>query len=458
MNVTNLLARRMLTKSKSGFVLSVLVTAAAVSSSVTVFSVCEAGVRSFLEQTSAWGVSPFAAAWRGFEAVLAVGAQFFLYTFYGAGYTVSLDRLFSEKGAVETLPALLLLVALAALAVVFFCVKILFAVRRKERMHFYSSLLSAGAGPSFALACAGAEARVLCARGLPVGVAAGYLGVLAVNLGETVFFRAAAPGIGHERIGFSLLAGVLAAGLCFLFLLSAAKSDVKKLSVRCAAAETRTRLGANIGVSTFTPEDRPLKLFGLPHRVALRSMGDHIGKYLAVFFANAVYMSVCGMAIMSFFIVKNYGGLSSGADGAAYLLAPTVRIVSAAAAMQALAIVGSFCAMLSNFEENTGMYVLMRALGASGSMIGRAVRREGVFCVLLSGVCSTAVLVFVFCVLYNMYGGGAGLDTRALVFALAGIAAMLALFAVSVAAAVHTARRRLDKLDLIAELKEIAYS
>ena len=279
----------MLLRSKTDVVLSVVITALSVASMVAVFSICARGLSSFLAETRRMGVSPLQAAYSGMITLATVFAQFFLFVFSSGLGAAPLDGLFSEKGVTETQPAFLLLIALCSLIVSYFSLKILFAVRRKQRRHFYSSLLSAGASPAFARACTRAEARFLCAGAVPTGF-------------------------------------------------------------------------------------------------------------------------------------------------------------------------GTFLAMISNFESNNSLYVLMRALGASGRMINRTVRREGVLCVLIGGCCSTFCTVFLFCLLYNIYGRAAGLTLQALLSAVGGIFAMTAVFSVGVAAAVRVTCRRLGMLDLIRELKEISYS
>ncbi len=465
MKITALLARRMLKRSKAGMALSVLIAAFSVASMVVVFSLCASGFSAFLTRTAQWGESPLAAAYNGLLTLASVAGQFLLFTFVGGGESSPVTDLFSEKANVETQPALLLLTALCAMVVSYFSVRILFSVRRKQRRHFYSSLLSAGASPSFTRACARAEARYLCLWGIPAGLLLGYAAVLCLRLGEAVFCRVASarPGGGLPPVGivFSLSAGVFAALFGFLFLSVCAGGAVNDLTVKHTAAETRERLGADIGVSVFTPEPENLKLLGFPHYIALRSMGNHVGKYASVFFANAVYMSVCGVSILCFFIVAANNGLPSGGvrtEAARFLLSSTARFVAAAAAMQLLSVFGTFCAMLSIFESNNGCYALMRALGASERLIRRCVRREGVLCVLFGGVCSTAGTVFLFCLLYLLYGRAAGLTVPGLLWALGGIFVMTLVFAVSVAAAVRVTCRRVGGLDLIRELKEISYS
>ncbi|MBQ6164407.1 MAG: hypothetical protein IJK23_08035 [Clostridia bacterium] len=465
MNVTKLLARRMLERSKTSLVLSILISALSVASTLVVFSICSRGFSAFLTQTRSWGDSPAAAALHGLTTLLVVSAQFFLHIFVGESGSASIKDLFSERASVETQPTLLLLTAVCALTVSYFTLKILFAVHKKERRHFYSALLSAGASPSFAQKCAREEGRYLSVRAVPAGVALGYLAVLLVNAGETLVFRAASSRLGgeirHDRIGFSLTAGVAAALFGYLFIMLCTGGAVKELTVKHTAAETRERLGANIGVSVFTMDGDSLKTFGLPHHIAVRSIENHIEKYMSIFFANAIYMSVCGISILCFFIVADYNGMKfdgDAADTSHFLLASTVRYISASAAMQFLSVFGTFFAMISNFEANNGCYVLMRALGASERMILRAVRREGLFCVLIGGVFCSFFTVFLFCLLYNIYGRGAGLTLPGLLCALGGILAMTAVYAVGVAAAVRVTCRRIGGLDLIRELKEFSYS
>ena len=465
MKTTSLLAQRMLRRSKTDLVLSVLIAAVSVASMTVVFSLCARGLRAFAAQTAAWGESPYPAAVSGFKTLAIVFARFFLYIFMDHAGAAPVAELFSERGVVETQPALLLLTALCTLLVAWFAVRILFAVHRKQRRHFYSTLLSAGASPAFARDCARAEARYLCARGVPAGLALGYLSVLLFGAGDALFFRILSSRFGvelpPEGIGFSPAAGAAAALFGYLFLTACAGGAVRELTVKNTAAETRERLGADIGVSVFTPENYKLKTLGFPHYIALRNMENHLGKYAAVFFANAVYMSVGGVSVLAFFTAANYNGLLSGTEGAEisrFLLSATVRAVSAAAAMQLTSVTATFFAMLSIFGSNNGVYVLMRSLGASERLIFRSVRREGALCVLFGGACSMVCTVFLFSLLYTLYGRAAGLTLQGLLCALACILGMTAVFAAGVAASVRVTCRKLGGLDLIGELKEIAYS
>ena len=463
MKTTALLARRMLLRSKTGAVFSVLIAALSVASTVAVFCICARGFSAFLAQVGQWGVSPLSAAYNGLRTLIYVSVQLGLSVFVEDFETSPVEDLFSEKAIVETQPALLLLIALCVLIVSFFSLKIMFAVHKKVRRHFYSTLLSAGASPSFARECAREEARFLCVRGIPAGLTLGYIAAVIFGAAEAALLRNGSlpsAGLDFVGIGLFLLAGAAAALFGYLFVTVCAGDAVRELTVKNTAAETRERQGVNIGVSVFTPEEYNRRLFGFSNHVALRNMENHIEKYAAVFFANAVYMSVCGISILVFFIAAKYNGLQPGAADAASrsLLAATVRYVSAAAAMQLLSVLGTFFAMLSNFESNTGGYVLMRALGASERLIRSMVRREGVLCVLFAGACSSACTVFLSCLLYNIYGRAAGLTLQALLSALTGIGVMMAVFAVGVAAAVRVACRRIAGLDLIRELKEFSYS
>ena len=465
MKTETLLARRMLLRSKTSLVLSVLIAAFSVASMTVVFSLCAGGFSAFLTRTAQWGESPFTAAYNGLITMISVSVQFFLFIFVPNVDASPVGGLFTEKANVETQPVLLLLTAACGATVAYFTVRILFAVRRKQRRHFYSTLLSAGASPSFARACARAEARYLCVRGIPAGLLLGYGAVLCIGAGGSVFFRAvsARPGGGllPDKIGFFLSAGAAAALFGWLFLAVCAGNAVGELTVKNTAAETRERLGADIGVSVFTPDSHNLKLLGFPHYVALRSMENQLGKYAAVFLANTLYMAVCGISILDFFLVANYNGIRFGGeltDASRFLLSSTVRFIAAAAAMQLLLVFGTFFAMLSIFESNNGCYVLMRALGASERLLRRVVRREGVLCVLFGGVCSTVCIVFLFSLLYLLYGRAAGLTLQALLCALGGVLAMTAVFAVGVAASVRATCRRIGDLDLIRELKEFSYS
>ena len=465
MKTTTLLARRMLLGGKTSFVLSVIVSAFSVASTVVVFSVCARGISAFLTESRNFGEPPLTAAYNGLITMIVVTVHFFLFTFVGSSGSPPVADLFSEKASVETQPVLLMLLALCALTVSYITVKILFDVHKKKRRHFYSTLLSAGASPSFARECARSEGRYLCAWGVPAGLVLGYIGVLCFSAGEAVFCRVLSSGSGGgltpDGIGFSPAAGIAAALFGYIFITVRAGNAVRELTVKHTAAETREPLGANLGISIFTQDVHNMKLFGLPHCIALRSIGDHIEKYAEIFFANALYMCVCGFSILDFFIVANYNGMQFGGEPDAaqrFLLASTFRFVSAAAAMQMLSVFGTFFAMISNFDSNTGCYALMRSLGSSENMIRSAVRREGALCVLIGGLCSTFCTVFLFCLLHMIYGRAAGLDLMGLLCALGGILVMTAVFAVGVAAAVRVTCRKIGKLDLIRELKEISNS
>ena len=465
MKAPSLLAGRLLRSDRMSTLISIMISAFSVASMVVVFSICEKGIAAFITRTGQWGVSPASAAYDGLLTIVIVCVGVFISILNEESGPSPVAELFSEKSSVETQPTLLLLLAACSLIVSYFTLKILFAVHQKKRRHFYSSLLSAGASPSFARACSRAEGNYLCARGIPAGLALGYIGVLIVDLSGSIFFRAAAsrPGGGMkpDGIGFSLIAGAAAAAFGYLFIIFCAGGAVKELTVKNTAAETRERLGANVGVSVFTLEARNPKLFGLPHHLALRCIENNIVKYGAIFIANGLYMSVCGISILDFFIVANYNGMQFGSEmGEAerFLLSSTLRYISAAAAMLFLSVFGTFFAMICNFESNTGCYVLMRALGASEDLILRTVRREGLYCVLIGGISSTACMVFLFCLLYTLYGRVAGLDPTGLLSALGGIFAMVTVFAGGVAAAVRVTCRRIEQTDLILKLKEFSYS
>ena len=371
--------------------------------------------------------------------------------------------LFSARAALRTLPAMLLLTNLGGILTVLCAVSLLFSVFRKRRRHFYASLLVSGASVSFVRRCAAMEALSACAVGVPIGTAAGTVGIVCLKVCAKEYM--ARNGMTFPVSLRATPAAVFASVLfvLLLMLLSSVRS-CRNLSVRNAAAENRGLLSAEIGIRTFTDSARKYRLLGASHYVALRNLSNHFGKYALIFLMTAFCMTELGVFLFSFTMIGN-SNLSSYYAGQeeAVLLISACRFFFCAATgnVQMFAMVAAMFGMISNAESNAGIYALMRSAGASKRCLRATIRREGLFGAGV-GVALGTVGTFVFaCHILSNYNGsepGKTVHTEGsgTVFAVMAVSALC--YIVTVAVATEIACRRNRKTDMIKTLKELSYS
>ena len=128
---------------------------------------------------------------------------------------------------------------------------------------------------------------------------------------------------------------------------------------------------------------------------------------------------------------------------------------------QLIASVGTICGLISHISSNIPEYAQLRASGASRRAVHRCARREGALCIVISLVIAAFWILFFFFLFTGVFNPMS--SARAIRFdgigrPLAAIGAFALLYIAAVSAAVAVACRRVDRLDLLQELKELAYS
>lgn len=371
--------------------------------------------------------------------------------------------LFSARAALKNLPAMLVLTDSGGSLTVICAVALLFSVFKKQRRHFYASLLISGMSPGGVRRCAAAEGVLLSLAGIPVGSVLGAVGMSCLR--SCARFYSGRDGIPFPvRLRVSppaaFAAVFFAATLILLFSLGA----VRRLSVKRAFTETRNTFSADIGINAFTDSARKYRLLGAPHYIALRNISNHLGKYALMFLMTAWSMTELGIFLFSLTLIGNSNlsaYFSEQQDAVVLLAACRFFFYASAGTMQGFLIFATLFGMLSNIESNAGIYALMRSAGASRRCLRATVRREGLYCAVL-GVLLGAVGTMTFAGYILSAYDGSSLDKTVNITGVGSVipvmAASAACYVITMAAATELAVVRSRKNDVIAALKEIAYT
>ena len=419
--------------------------------------------RYFLEQAALIGKDPAKLAWQG---VLDVGVMLLemLSLLSKGGLTVILKAgdIFSGEAALKNLPAFILLSGLTVLIAVRCAFGLLFSVYRRQHRHFLTSLLVGGADADFVERYIRTEALCLWGVAFPVGVLLGITETAVLRYTAVVFFNRSVgmppPVAIRDSLLFALIAGLAALWMT--------RREVRKsgrnLSVKNAAKELRRQTGALLGIRALTGEASHYRILGLQHYIAMRNIEDRLGRYMRIFLMTTVYLSVAGCFLLLMTFVRNSAvkGFAPIPGGEAFFSANEFFFCASAAVTQVIATVGTVCGMISNITSNAAEYAQLRAAGASMRMIRRCARREGVLCVFIGiwiGFFWMLSLFSLFVTAYNARLPG-GIDFSGAGKTLFILGAFTLIHMIAVFAAVLISCRKVDRIDLLQELKELAYS
>ena len=133
---------------------------------------------------------------------------------------------------------------------------------------------------------------------------------------------------------------------------------------------------------------------------------------------------------------------------------------ASAAVTQVITTVGTVFGMISNITSNATEYAQLRAAGASMRMIRRCARREGALCVIVGIWIGFFWMVSLFSLFVTAYDErlSGGIDFSGAGKPLLVVGAFTLLHMAAVFAAVCFAGRKVKRIDLLQELKELAYS
>ena len=418
--------------------------------------------RYFLEQAALAGKDALPLAWQG---IIDVGKMLSALMFQLFLRMVPLDVLaediLSGEAALKNLPAFILLSGMTALIAVRCAVGLLFSVYRRQHRHFLTSLLVGGADDDFLRRFVSTETLCLWAFALPVAVLLGVAQSAALKHSMSVFFCRFGTQTPVAVRGNLLYA--LAAGLIVLWMaLRGAGKSVRGLSVKNAARELRRQTGALLGIRALTSEPLLYRFLGLPHYIAMRNIEDRLGRYIRIIFMTTVYHSVIGCILLLLTVVRNSAVKESAVipGGEAFFSANEFFFCASAAVTQVIATVGTICGMISNITSNVTEYAQLRTAGASMYMIRRCARREGILSVFVGLWIGLFWMVMFFSVFTGVYGPSmseavdlSGAGKSLLVLCAVTLVHMAAVFA-----AVCVACWRVNRIDLLREMKELAYS
>ena len=428
-----------------------------------IFSLSVGYWRYFLEQAALAGKDALRLASQG---ILDVGAMLLellsLLTKNGLVMLLKAEDILSGEAALKNLPAFLLLSGLSVLIAVRCAVGLLFSVYRRQHRHFLISLLVGGADTDFVARFVKTEALCLWGFSFPVGVMLGIAETAALRRVATVFFSRSVGIQPPVSIRGSVLCA-LAAGLIMLWMtLREVRKSGRNLSVKNAARELRGDTGAVLGFQALTGEPLHYRILGLPHYIAMRNIEDRLGRYLRIFLMTTVYLSVVGCFLLLLTFVRNSAvkGFAPIPGGDTFFSANEFFFCASAAVTQVITTVGTVCGMISNITSNATEYAQLRAAGASLRMIRRCARREGALSVLIGIGIGFFWMVSLFSLFVTAYDAriSGGIDFSGVGKTLITVGAFTLLHMIAVFIAVCFAGRKVNRIDLLQELKELAYS
>ena len=244
--------------------------------------------------------------------------------------------------------------------------------------------------------------------------------------------------------------------------LSGFRKSSTGLSVKNAARELRGDTGAVLGVQALTSEALHYRILGLPHYIAMRNIEDRLGRYLKIFLMTTVYLSDVGFLILLLTFARNSAaeGGSCLPGGDVFFSANEFFFCASAAVTQVITTVGTVFGMISNITSNATEYAQLRAAGVSIRMIRRCARREGALCILVGIWIGFFWMVSLFSLFVTAYNEriSDGIDFSGAGKTLFVVSAFTLIHIAAVLAAVCFACRKVNRIDLLQELKELAYS
>jgi len=393
---------------------------------------------------------------------------------------VHADILFSTYAVLVNAPFLILGITLVILLVAFLSLSAIYAVNRKETRHFFGLLLAAGASPAHLKRVSTWESAYLLGIGLPIGSAFGVLQTyLLKGVLQLIFARnMRVYGLSQLpiRLSVSPWAVLLSAAFVLLFVFTRARKAMRKTKKSSVLEIIRDKDKVELGLSVFTPSDFSLKKRGMARLVAIRSFQNRIFSYLAVAFMIVVYSAVFVLSLASFHIVRSCNAdLFTPPTQSAQAQEPSPQeekieadrrtmlgliyslelyFLAAAFLVALVSLVSTFNMVTANINANLGTYAVTKSAGFSLEDICKMARAEGSYCILLA-LCMFlfSLSFFVAFLLFNV----SGLSLSMLSFSLSAILGVSALFTGSIAAGVQYAKIRLQRVDLIAALKEEFY-
>ena len=463
MNETLWLVLRELRHDKRRAVLLCLTVVLAQAGLYVIFSLSVGYWRFFLAQAALAGKDAIKLAWQG---ILDVGGllveMLSLLTEFGLVLIVKAEDILSGEAALKNLPAFILLSGLTALIAVRCAVGLLFSVYRRQHRHFLTSLLVGGADADFVDRFVRTEALFVWSCSFPAAVLLGTAELTALRRIAAVWFDRHLGAQTPVDIRGSLLC-CAAAGLIVLWMtLRGFRKSSKGLSVKNAARELRRTTGGLLGIRALTSEPLHYRILGLPHYIAMRNIEDRLGRYVKIFLMTTVYLSVVGCFLLLLTFVRNSAvkGFAPIPGGETFFSANEFFFCASAAVTQVIATVGTVCGMISNILSNATEYAQLRAAGASMRMIRRCARREGALCVFVGiwiGFFWMFSLFSLFVTIYDPLMSGS-IDFSGAGKTLLVVGAFTLIHMTAVFAAVCFACRKVDRTELLQELKELAYS
>ena len=459
------LVLRELRHDKRRAVLLGMTVALAESSLYAILTLSAGYLRFFGEQAAQAGKDAVRLALQGMADVgkMLLGLVFQLLFKSAAALQLTAGEMLSGEAALKNLPAFILLSGLTALIAVRCAAGLLFSVYRRRHRHFLTSLLVGGADAGFVDRFILTEALCVWAFAAPAAVLLGIAETLALRHFATVFF-CRSVGVSPPVVFRGSILCALVAGFSVLWIaLRGFRKSGRGLSVKNAARELRRYTGALLGFQALTGEPLHYRILGLPHYIAMRNIEDRLGRYLKIFLMTTVYLSDVGFLLMVLTLARN-SAAEGGAGvpcGEVFFSANAFFFCASAVITQIIATAGTVCGMISNIVSNTSEYAQLRASGTSMRVIRRCARREGALCVLIGLWVGVFWFVSLFSMFVSIYGpmtSGNGIDFTGAGKPLIVLGVFSLIHMAAVFAAVCFACRKVNRIDLLQELKELAYS
>lgn len=375
------------------------------------------------------------------------------------------EAVFSPRASVENLPLTVTMLTVIVFASVFISLSVIFSVTKRTRRNFYATLIISGASDKMVKKCVFFDSVYYCAAAALPGLAIGIVQTYLTKAAASTFFenlQQKYDGISGMpvdiRFSFVSYAASLLLVFAVVFLLSL--SAVRKMSVKNAATEIRKKIVTEIGKCTFTEKPKKYIFPGVEYYISFRNFNNNIGKYLRIMMMCIIYISMMGISIIIFNVIRNYNNYTAlnHTDefiGFSYAFQTYFCALSVIAAL--ITVFSTFSALTANINANLPVFVLMRSAGASIKSVLRCVRLESLLCTVLTLIFSIFTVFFFNQEITLIYRDDPGISVG-----VPGIPVLIStvlglVFVLSVVVSVILGIRKLKKMNLVCVLKEFLY-
>lgn len=370
------------------------------------------------------------------------------------------DAVFSADAMIENLPFTIGMMLIVVLFIVSVSLSVVFSACKRERRSFFVTLSASGASKKHIKKCSFYESIVYWASGMPFGFLLGVLEIYAAKFVSDGLFSDYAKTSLPVNISFSALSLVFVLPVSFLMVYRFSKKACRKISLKTVATDIKQAAGTDIGLGSFTADEKKYFRKGIEHFVAVRNFQNNFGKYFKIIFMTVMYTGIIALTIVIFNAIRVYNGqafISGNGELLAFSFSTELYFCSLAVVLSLVSLLSTFIAVWANINSNTGEYAIMRSVGSSVSSVLKAVRIEGLICNLSGVVFSLVCVIYSLSFIMQIFSEEPDMSftINGAVFGIIGIA--LLMFTLCVSSTVIMVNRKMKRIDTIKILKDYFY-